>query len=137
MTYQPPRQNQSNDFVILSALVSGIYVSVSLWEPVKPLVGRFLRAYQYTMGPEMTGFLDLISPLALYALVVAVLVGLLEGVLFPFVRYLFAEWILRRTRDKANASGKPPPPTGVMDWVWIVLGLLIVAGMFAGVDKPS
>lgn len=137
MTYQPPRQNQSNDFVILSALVSGIYVSVWLWEPVKPWVGRFLRAYQYTMGPEMTGFLDLISPLALYALVVAVLVGLLEGVLFPFVRYLFAEWILGRMRDKANASGKFPPPTGVMDWVWIVLGLLIVAGMFAGVDKPS
>ena len=31
----------------------------------------------------MTGFLDLISPLALYALVVALIIGLLEGLVFP------------------------------------------------------
>lgn len=132
MSYQPPRQNQSNDFVIFSALVSGLYVSVCLWEPVKPLVVRFLRAYQHTMGPEMTGFLDLISPLALYVLVVAVIVGLLEGVLFPYVRYLFARLILRRMKDPAG-----PPPTGPMDWVWIALGLLILVGMVFGSDTPS
>jgi hypothetical protein len=132
MSYQPPRQNQSNDFVIFSALVSGLYVSVCLWEPVKPLVVRFLRAYQHTMGPEMTGFLDLISPLALYVLVVAVIVGLLEGVLFPYVRYLFARLILRRMKDPVS-----PPPTGPMDWVWIALGLLILVGMVFGSDTPS
>lgn len=132
MSYQPPRQNQSNDFVILFALVTGIYVSVCLWEPVKPLVVRFLRAYQHTMGPEMTGFLDLISPLAIYALVVAVIVGLLEGVLFPYVRYLLAGLILRRTKDLVS-----PPPPGAMDWVWIALGLLIIVGMVFGADTPS
>lgn len=132
MNYQVPRPNQSNDFVILVALVSGIYVSVSLWKYVKPLVGRFLYSYQYTMGPEMTGFLDLISPLALYALVVAVIVGLLEGVLFPYVRYLFAKWILRSMKDPAG-----PPPTGPMDWVWIALGLLILVGVVFSGGKPS
>jgi hypothetical protein len=132
MSYQPPRQNQSNDFVILFALVTGLYVSVWLWEPVKPLIARFLRAYRHPMGPEMTGFLDLISPLALYALVVAVIVGLLDGVLFPYVRYLFAKWILRGMKDPAG-----PPPTGPMDWVWMALGLLILVGMVFGSDKPS
>lgn len=132
MSYQPPRQNQSNDFVILFALVSGIYISVWLWKPIKPLVTRFLRAHQHTMGPEMTGFLDLISPLALYALVVAVIVGLLQGVLFPFVRYLFARMILDGMKNPSATLFK-----GAMEWVSVILVFLIIAGVVAGVSKPS
>ena len=83
MPYQSPPPNQPNDFVVLVALVGGLYLTVPLWEFVKPLVVRFLHAYQHTLGPGMTGFLDLISPLALYALVVALIIGLLEGLVFP------------------------------------------------------
>ena len=96
MSYQPPSSNQSNDFVILVALVGGIYASVPLWEFAQPLVKQFLRAYQHSIGPGMTDFLDLISPLALYALVVALIVGVLEGVLVPMIRQFFAEWSFGR-----------------------------------------
>lgn len=116
---QPSSPKQSNDFVILVALVGGIYASVPLWEFVKPLVVRFLRAYQHSLGPGMTGFLDLVSPLALYALVVALIVGVLEGVLFPMLRQFFAEWSFGRTKDRL---GKPSEGGG---WLWVIIVIIL------------
>lgn len=117
MSYQPPPPNQPNDFVVLVALVGGLYLTVPLWEFVKPLVVRFLRAYQHTLGPEMTGFLDLVSPLALYALVVALIVGLLQGLVFPMIRQFFAEWSFIRW---GNRLRNPKGGTG-----WTILGIII------------
>ena len=125
MSYQPPSPNQPNDFVILVALVGGIYASVPLWEFVKPLVVRFLRAYQHTLGPEMTGFLDLVSPLALYALVVALIVGLLQGLVFPMIRQFFAEWSFGRMKDRL---GKPSEEIGFFGVFGIILLILGVIG---------
>lgn len=127
---QPSSPKQSNDFVILVALVSGIYVSVALWEPVKPLVTRFLHAYQHTLGPEMTGFLDLISPLALYALVVALIVGVLEGLLFPMLRQFFAEWSFGRMKERL---GKPSEGGAG----WSLLGVIFVVLFIIGVLSDS
>lgn len=122
---QPPPPNQPNGFVVLVALVGGLYLTVPLWESVKPLVVRFLRAYQHSLGPEMTGFLDLVSPLALYALVVALIVGLLEGVLFPFLRYLFAQWVFDRTQERL---GKPSEEIGFFGVISIVIFILAIIG---------
>jgi hypothetical protein len=119
MSYQPPSPNQPNDFVILVALVGGIYASVPLWEFVKPLVVRFLRAYEHSLGPGMTGFLDLVSPLALYALVVALIVGLLEGVLFPMFRQIFAEWSFGRW---LKVIFKPSEGGG---WLWVIIVIIL------------
>lgn len=127
MSYQPPSPNQPNDFVVLVALVGGIYASVPLWEFVKPLVVWFLRAYQHSLGPGMTGFLDLVSPLALYALVVALIVGLLEGVLFPMIRQIFAEWSFARWLKiifKPSESGAGWTLLGVIFFVLVVIGAL-------------
>ena len=127
MSYQPPSPNQSNDFVVLVALVSGIYASVPLWESVKPLVQQFLHAYQHSLGPGMTGFLDLVSPLALYALVVALIVGLLEGVLFPMIRQIFAEWSFGRWLKvifKPSEGGAGWSLLGVIFVVLLIIGAL-------------
>jgi hypothetical protein len=123
MSYQPPPPNQPNDFVVLVALVGGIYASVPLWEFVKPLVVWFLRTYQHSLGPGMTGFLDLVSPLALYALVVALIVGLLEGVLIPFVRFLLAQWFFERTQERL---GKPSEEIGFFGVIGGTLGLVFI-----------
>jgi hypothetical protein len=124
MSYQPPSPNQSNGFVVLVALVGGLYLTVPLWEFVKPLVVRFLRAYQHSLGPEMTGFLDLISPLALYALVVALIIGLLEGVLFPFVRFLFARWVFEDTRKRLDNPSEGGGFFGVLGFIFVVLFII-------------
>ena len=126
MLYQPPSPNQSNDFVVLVALVGGLYLTVPLWESVKPLVQQFLHAYQHSLGPGMTGFLDLVSPLALYALVVALIVGVLEGVLFPMLRQFFAEWSFGRMKERL---GKPSEG-GRLLWfiIIIILGFVIADG---------
>lgn len=123
MSYQPPSPNQPNGFVVLVALVGGLYLTVPLWEFVKPLVVWFLRAYQHSLGPEMTGFLDLVSPLALYALVVALIVGLLEGVLFPMFRQFFAEWSFGRTKERL---GKPSEEIGFFEVIGGTLGLVFI-----------
>lgn len=125
MSYQPPSPNQSNGFVVLVALVGGLYLTVPLWEFVKPLVVRFLHAYQHTLGPEMTGFLDLVSPLALYALVVALIIGLLEGLVFPMIRQFFAEWSFGRMKDRL---GKPSEEIGFFGVFGIILLILGVIG---------
>lgn len=122
---QPPPSNQSNGFVVLVALVGGLYLTVPLWEFVKPLVVRFLRAYQHTLGPEMTGFLDLISPLALYALVVALIIGLLEGLVFPMIRQFFAEWSFGRMKDRL---GKPSEEIGFLGMLAIIFLIMGVIG---------
>lgn len=122
---QPQPPNQSNGFVVLVALVGGLYLTVPLWQHVKPLVVRFLRAYQHSLGPEMTGFLDLISPLALYALVVALIVGLLEGLVFPMIRQFFAEWSFGRMKDRL---GKPSEEIGFFGVFGIILLILGVIG---------
>lgn len=122
---QPPPSNQSNGFVVLVALVGGLYLTVPLWEFVKPLVVRFLRAYQHTLGPEMTGFLDLISPLALYALVVAIIIGLLEGLVFPMIRQFFAEWSFGRMKDRL---GKPSEEIGFLGMLAIIFLIMGVIG---------
>ena len=122
---QPPPSNQSNGFVVLVALVGGLYLTVPLWEFVKPLVVRFLRAYQHTLGPEMTGFLDLISPLALYALVVALIVGLLQGLVFPMIRQFFAEWSFGRMKDRL---GKPSEEIGFLGMLAIIFLIMGVIG---------
>ena len=127
MSYQSPPPNQPNDFVVLVALVGGLYLTVPLWEFVKPLVVRFLHAYQHTLGPGMTGFLDLISPLALYALVVALIIGVLEGVLFPMIRQIFAEWSFARWLKvifKPSEGGAGWSLLGVIFVVLFIIGVL-------------
>lgn len=124
---QPPSSNQSNGFVVLVSLVSGIYASVALWEPVKPLVVKFLYAYQYSLGLEMARFLYLISPLALYALVVALIIGLLEGLLFPIIRQIFAEWSFGRWLKvifKPSEGGAGWSLLGVIFVVLLIIGAL-------------
>lgn len=121
---QPPSSNQSNDFVVLVALVSGIYASVALWEPVKPLVVKFLYAYQNSLGQEMARFLYLISPLALYALVVALIIGVLEGLLFPMLRQFFAEWSFGRMKDRLGKSSEGPGFFAILCIVIFILGLI-------------
>lgn len=121
-----PQQSphQSNDWVVLFALVSGIYASVALWEYVKPLSKQFLHAYQHTLGPGMTGFLDLISPLALYALVVALIVGFLEGVLFPFVRFLFARWVFEDMKKRLANLSEGGGFFGILGVIFVVLFII-------------
>lgn len=122
---QPSPPKQSNDFVVLVALVGGLYLTVPLWEDVKPLVDQFLRAYQHSLGPGMTGFLDLVSPLALYALVVALIVGVLEGLLFPMIRQFFAEWSFGRMKERL---GKPSEGPGFFAILGIVIFILALIG---------
>lgn len=126
MNPQPQSPHQSNDWVVLFALVSGIYASIPLWKYVKPLSKQFLNAYQHTIGPGMTGFLDLISPLALYALVVALIIGFLEGLLFPVIRQFFAEWSFERMKDRLGKTSVG----GRLLWfiIIIILGFVIADG---------
>ena len=125
MNPQPQSPNQSNDFVVLVALVSGIYASVALWEPVKPLVVKFLYAYQNSLGLEMARFLYLISPLALYALVVALIIGVLEGVLFPMIRQIFAEWSFSRW---LKVIFKPSKEGGFLSVLGVIFIVLFIIG---------
>lgn len=118
---QPQSPQQSNDWVVLFALVSGIYASVALWEYVKPLSKQFLNAYQHTLGPGMTGFLDLISPLALYVLVVALIIGFLEGVLFPMIRLFLAKWSFGQMKDRLGKLSEGSAGWSLLGVIFVVL----------------